>query len=205
MNSSISKGGRQIQIMRLSPHSDRVYVLATPAPGTRCVWAPDESVFIAFSPAEVRLLCASFSAAFGRPRYRIRRRARAAATIRIAERDRAFKTIINSKDRLVRICIADCSVDALPLVQLAPRRRTRVRRCEDAISWWPTIAELDALARFYGDPLPARRRQLEAPEIIPDEVRAMQDRLRRLFEKRHPELSRNSLGTSICGDPLPRV
>jgi hypothetical protein len=166
----------------------RVLLRLNTRPGSRCVLGRNGIVAMAPTGSEVRLLCVRHWRLYHRMQYRIAPATRRGNISHTPGVDGwIFREVFVAEDRRVQIGWEVNGSRRRPVVRLSPKVRTRVRLRGAVATWWPSIAEVDALARCYGRPIPPAGTTLRA---MHEGLARMKGDLRSLLERRHPELAR---------------
>jgi hypothetical protein len=190
MKSSESKRiTRPVDFIPARMGSRRVLLRINTRAGSRCVLGKNGIVAIALTGSEVRLLCARHWRLYCRTRYRIASATRRGNLTHVPGTDGwIFSEVFVAEDGRVRIGWEINGVRRRPVIRLSPKVRTRVRLRGTISTWWPSIAEVDAVARFYGKPIPAAG---TTSLTTAERLARMKTDLRLLLERRHPELAQS--------------
>jgi hypothetical protein len=192
-NSKSKRLPRLIEFIPARMGSRRVLLRMNTRAGSRCVLGENGSVAVSLTGAELRLLCARHWRIYRRTQYRIAAVTRRGNITHVPGlAGWLFSEVFVAADRRVRIGWEVNGRRRRPVVHLFPKVRSRVRLRRNSCTWWPSITEVDALARFYGRPIPISSM---TPRATQDRLERMKKELRSLLERTHPELAqrRNSL------------
>jgi hypothetical protein len=184
-------------------NSRPVSLLVYPRAGSRCRSISKSTFAVTLTGAEVRLMCDRQWHVHGRAQYRIPARTRNANRDYIPARTGStFRTVFGAEDSQVRIGWEIFGSKRRPVVHLTAKPRTRVRTRGSGISWWPSIAEIDALGRLYGKARPPAH---STPETTQGRLQQMKADLRALLEQQHPELARRHVSlTQSSTEDMPK-
>jgi hypothetical protein len=178
---------RPIEFLPARMGTRRVLLRLNTRPGSRCVLGTNGIVAIAPTGSEVRLLCARHWRLYRRMQYHIAPATRRGnMTHTPGVEGWIFREVFVAEDRRVRIGWEVNGSRRRPIVRLSPKVRTRVRLRGAVATWCTSIAEVDALARCYGRPIPPAGTTLRATR---ERLARMKTDLRSLLERRHPELA----------------
>lgn len=192
MRTSVSRRElRQIEFVPERAISRTVLLRIQMRPASRCVKGANGMVAISLTGSEVRLLCSRHWRIHRRTKYRIAARTRKANLDHIPNsKGWTFSTVFVSEDRRVRVGWEISGRKRRRVVQLFPKPASRIRLRRTGCIWWPTVAEVDALAGLYGKPIAPE----SDPQITRDQLERMKSRLREMFLRRHPYLAPPRLG-----------
>ncbi len=148
---------RQIRVWADQERCESMFVRIFPQPRSRCVETGPARLVIALRGAEVRLLAWLQVRIHSSQTYRFWPATRRANRNYIAgARGCVFRAVYRSEDMRVTIGFEKGERIRRPVVRLLARRGGRVRKRRDGWTWRPTIAEVNALAQFYGRPVPVQ-------------------------------------------------
>jgi hypothetical protein len=194
---------RELRPVELGParaSSRSLFLRLQTMAGSRCVKSVKGIVAVALTGTEIRLLCCRHWRIYRRTQYRIAPQMRKANQGHIPiSTGWIFTPVFVSDDRRVRIGWEVAGRTRRCVVQLFPRRGSRIRPRPTGCIWYPTISEVRALADFYGKPIPP----VAAPQAIREELDLMKGRLREMFCRLHPNMTPQPLGSPQNSTNIP--
>jgi hypothetical protein len=163
---------RQIDVvLRVSSHPPKVWssclIRACPRPDSRVVEVSSNSIRIAFTTSELRIIAAAIHRTH--PQFHIK-----LAGMRLdqnrnhvpADDGRPFLVAL-ADEGLVKIGVEVLEHTRHPVVELTVRANSRVRRMGATVTWMPRLSEIRVLASEYATPAPSTQ-HCKTTGYIPD-------------------------------------
>lgn len=154
---SKSRLNRQIDVvLRVSSYSPQVWssclIRARPHPGSRVVEASSDSIRIAFTAPEIRLIAGAMRRTHPRFHFKLAGMRLDQNRNHVPANDGRPFLVALAADNLVKIGVEVLEYTRHPVVELTARANSRVRRTGATVTWMPRWSEIRVLAAEYAPP-----------------------------------------------------